>query len=306
LIPPAAAEPLTERLIAAALRAGTRLMAGRAFHAGLPVELHRRRVLQAVRLTFPPRGTQFTAGSCGGIAGEWATARDSAPVPLTILYLHGGGYVSGSPATHRAITGQLAARCRARVFVADYRLAPEHPFPAALDDAVAAYLGLLADGVAPASVVIAGDSAGGGLAVATAVRLRDETRPLPRVLVLFSPWTDLTLGQLAPVADEIMLSRPWMEEAARLYAGHGDLRHPLVSPVFAALQGLPPTLLQVGTDELLLDDSRRLFRRLQDSGVAARLEEYPRRWHVFQLHAGVLADADRALDRVARFVAAAH
>jgi len=279
-------------------------MAGRAFRAGLPIGQHRRRVLQAVRVTFPPRGTKFAAATCGGVAGEWVAARGSAPTPLTVLYLHGGGYLSGSPATHRAITGHLAARCGARVFAADYRLAPEHPFPAALDDAVAAYRGLLAAGVAPGDLVIAGDSAGGGLAAATALRLGELALPLPRALVLFSPWTDLTLEQLSPAPGEVMLNQAWLQDGARDYVAHGDARDPLVSPVFAALQGLPPTLIQVGTDELLLNDSRRLFRRFQEGGVVARLEEYPRRWHVFQFHAGVLADADRALDAVARFVAA--
>jgi len=279
-------------------------MAGRAFRAGLPIEQHRRRLQQAVRVTLPPRGTKFTVATCGAVAGEWVAARGTAPTPFTVLYLHGGGYLSGSPVTHRAITGHLAARCGARVFAADYRLAPEHPFPAALDDAVAAYRGLLAEGVAPGDLVIAGDSAGGGLAAATALRLRELALPLPRALVLFSPWTDLTLEQLSYAPGEVMLNRPWLQDGARDYVAHGDVRDPLVSPVFAALQGLPPTLIQVGTDELLLNDSRRLFRRLQDSGVVARLEEYPRRWHVFQLHAGVLADADRALDAVARFVVA--
>jgi acetyl esterase/lipase len=303
-VPRAVAESPVERLVAGILRVGTRLMAGRAFRTGLPIEQHRRRVLQAVRLTLPPRGTSFATATCGGVAGEWVAARGGAPTPLTFLYLHGGGYLSGSPVTHRAITGHLASRCGARVFAADYRLAPEHPFPAALDDAVAAYRGLLAEGVAPGEVVIAGDSAGGGLTIATVLRLRDLALPLPCALVLFSPWTDLTLEQLSPAAGEVMLNRPWLQDGARYYIAHGDARHPLVSPAFAALQGLPPTLVQVGTDELLLNDSRRLFRRLQDSGVVARLEEYPRRWHVFQLHAGVLADADRALDAVARFVAA--
>jgi acetyl esterase/lipase len=300
------AESPVERLIAGILRAGTRLMAGRAFRPGLPIGQHRRRLQQAVRVTFPPRGTKVTIATCGGIAGEWVAARGTAPTPLTILYLHGGGYLSGSPVTHRAITGHLAARCGARVFAADYRLAPEHPFPAALDDAVAACRGLLAEGVAPGNLVIAGDSAGGGLAAATAVRLAQLALPLPRALVLFSPWTDLTLEQLSSAPGEVMLNRPWLQDGARDYVAHGDARDPLVSPVFAAPQGLPPTLIQVGTDELLLNDSRRLFRRLQQGGVIARLEEYPRRWHVFQLHAGMLADADRALDAVARFVAAAR
>ncbi|MCU0924360.1 MAG: alpha/beta hydrolase, partial [Burkholderiaceae bacterium] len=191
-------------------------MASRAFRAGLPIEQHRRRVRQAVGVTFPPRGTKFTIATCGGVT------------PLTFLYLHGGGYLSGSPVTHRAITGHLASRCGARVFAADYRLAPEHPFPAGLDDAVAAYRGLLAEGVLPGGLVIAGDSAGGGLTAATALRLRELALPLPRALVLFSPWTDLTLEQLSPAAGEVMLNQAWLQDGARDYVAHGDARDPLV------------------------------------------------------------------------------
>jgi acetyl esterase/lipase len=183
-------------------------------------------------------------------------------------------------------------------------LAPEHPFPAAVDDAVAAYRGLLAEGVAPGDIVVAGDSAGGGLSLAAALRVRELELPLPRALVAFSPWTDLTLAQLAVEAPEIMLAVPWLQEGVRAYVARGDARHPLVSPVHADLRGLPPTLIQVGTDEILRNDSRRLFERLRECAVPVRLEEYPRRWHVFQVHAGMLADADRAIERVARFVAA--
>jgi acetyl esterase/lipase len=303
---PLAPEPLGQRIIAGVLRSVTRQMAGRTFRAGLPIEEHRRRVRQATRLTFAPRGTSISGAACGGVPGEWVRARGQEHAPLTILYLHGGGYVAGSPVTHRAVTGHLASRCGARVFAADYRLAPEHPFPAAVDDGVAAYRGLLAQGVAPRDIVIAGDSAGGGLSVATALRLRELALPLPRALVLFSPWTDLSLEQLATDAAEIMLSVPWLKEGARAYVARGDPHHPLVSPVTADLRGLPATLIQAGTDELLRNDSRRLFHRLVGCGVAARLEEYPRRWHVFHVHAGMLADAGRAIDAAARFIAAAR
>jgi acetyl esterase/lipase len=299
------ADSSAQRLLAGVLRAATRFMARRTFRAGLPIEVHRRRVHQATRLTFAPRGTVFAPATCGDVRGEWVRARDHARAPLVILYLHGGGYVSGSPASHRAVTGHLAARCDARVFAADYRLAPEHPFPSALDDALAAYRGLLAEGVNPGSVVIAGDSAGGGLSVATVLRLRELALPLPRALVLFSPWTDLGLQHLRLQADEVLLTLPWLREGAQAYLGSRDAGHPLVSPVLAQLQGLPPTLIQVGTDEVLLEDSRRLHERLTAAGVATRLEEYPGRWHVFHLFAGILADADRALDAVARFIRAA-
>jgi len=299
-------ESRVQRSIAGALRFVLRLAIGATFRADLPVETQRRRLLKVTRLTLPPRGTRFVTSNSDGVRGEWATARGHEQAALTVLYLHGGGYCVGSPATHRAITGHLAARCGARVFVPDYRLAPEHVFPAAVDDAVASFRGLLAHGIAPRDVVIAGDSAGGGLAVAAALRLRELALPLPRALVLFSPWVDLTLEQL-PLAPpgEVMLTLPWITQCARAYVARSDARHPLISPVHADLADLPPTLIQVGTDEILLDDSRRLRERLQSAGVAVSYEEYPRRWHVFQANAGVLADADRALESVARFTRAA-
>lgn len=296
-------ESAAQRLIAAVLRLVLRKAVGAAFRHDLPVERQRRRLLAVTRLTLPPRGARFTTGSCGDIPGEWVTARSGETAGPTILYLHGGGYCTGSPATHRAITGYLAVRGRARVFVPDYRLAPEHPFPAAVDDAVAVYNGLLAEGISPRQIVIAGDSAGGGLAVAAALRLRESGTPPPRALVLFSPWVDLTLERTpATVPGEVLLNLPWVTWCARAYAGRTDARHPLVSPAFADVTGLPPTLTQVGTDEILLDDSRRLREQLQAAGVPVTYEEYPRRWHVFQANAGVLADADRALDTVIRFI----
>lgn len=296
-------ETRSQAIIAGLLRGVLRLTLGRTFRAGLPIEQQRRRMLRVTRLTLPPRGTRFAAATCGGVQGEWVQARGHEHATLAILYLHGGGYCVGSPATHRALTGHLAARCGARVFAPDYRLAPEHPFPAAVDDAVSAYRGLLAEGLRPRDVVIAGDSAGGGLSVAAALRLRELGQPRPRALVLFSPWADVSLEQLPPVPPgEVMLTVPWITECARAYVGRGDAHHPLVSPVYADLRGLPPTLIQVGTDEVLLEDSRRLHQRLQAASVPAQLEEFPGRWHVFQVNAGVLADADRALDAVAGFI----
>jgi acetyl esterase/lipase len=189
------------------------------------------------------------------------------------------------------------------VFAVDYRLAPEHPFPAALDDAATAARAWLQGGLDARNLVIAGDSAGGGLTLALALTLRDSGLPLPRALVLFSPFVDLTLAYLPPPpSGEVMLTRPWLEECSQAYLAGRDPLDPLVSPIAADLRGLPPTLVQAGSDELLLGDSRRLFQGLQTAGVPARLEVYPRRWHVFQLNAGMLADADRALDAVARFV----
>lgn len=293
-----------QRLLAAALRAVLRLTLGRTFRADVPLETQRRRLLGVARLTLPPRAARFTAADCGGVSGEWARVRTGGQETLTVLYLHGGGYCTGAPASHRSLAGHLAARSGARVFVADYRLAPEHPFPAALDDAVGAWRGLLAQGIPPEEIVVAGDSAGGGLAVATALRLRELGLPLPRALVLFSPWVDLGLGQLCREAPEVMLDEQWLQAGARNYAARNDLRHPLISPVHADLRGLPATLVQVGSDELLRDDARRLHVALGEAGVASRLEEFPERWHVFQAFAGLLRDADRALESAARFMRA--
>jgi monoterpene epsilon-lactone hydrolase len=295
-----------QRLVAGILRSVLRMTLGRTFVAGLPVETQRQRLRMVTRLTLPPRGSRFEFASCGGVPGEWARIFGAAGAPITFLYLHGGGYCTGSPSTHRAITGHLAKLCGASVFTPDYRLAPEHPFPAALDDAVDAFAGLIDQGTDPGRIVIAGDSAGGGLSLATVLRLRELARPMPRALVLFSPWVDLALEQTGPSPPgEAMLNLAWVSECARAYVADGDTRQPLVSPIGADLRGLPPTLLQVGTDELLLNDSRRLRVRLRDDGVRVSYEEYPRRWHVFQANAGVLADANRALESVARFVEAA-
>ncbi len=197
----------------------------------------------------------------------------------TVLYLHGGGYVAGSPESHRSVTSHLAKFANARVVVPDYRLAPEHACPAAIEDAVAVYDALLAEGVDPATLVIAGDSAGGGLALATLQALKAKKTALPSCTILISPWVDLSLNDLFDTDRDIMLSPAW-----------GDLT------------GLPPVLIQAGSDEILLNDSHRLCSALNDAGTPARLQVHPQRWHDFQLHAGVLADADQALMTCARFI----
>lgn len=299
----AVAESAGQRALAFVLRAALRATVKRAFRAGLPIDQQRRRLLAATRLTLPPRHVSFETVNLGGVPGELVCEHNGGAASPVILYLHGGGYMTGSPRTHRALTGHLAVCCRARLFVPDYRLAPEQPFPAGLDDAVAAYRGLLGDGIEPGDIVIAGDSAGGGLAVAAALRLRGIGQPLPRALVLFSPLTDLTREYPeVPPRGEVMLTPAWLRECARAYVATRDPGDPLVSPVGADLRGLPPTLIQVGTDELLLPDSQRLFERLQSAGVRAELHEFHARWHVFQANAGLLADADRALEEVAAFI----
>jgi monoterpene epsilon-lactone hydrolase len=303
--PPPASAPRSvgERAMAVALRALVRATIRPTFSVERTFVQQRARLARVARLSRPPRGLVGEPARLGGVPGEWISGVWGTGGPRVILYLHGGGYCVGGVDSHRALAGHLSLHCRSRVFVAGYRLAPEHPFPAALDDAVKAYLGLLGQETSAQDIAVAGDSAGGGLSVATAVALRDRGAPLPRALVCFSPWADLSLEQLGPPPPgEVMLRRPWIEACAKAYLGGARAAEPLASPIGADLRGLPPTLIQVGSDELLLTDSRRLHARLKDAGVAAHIEEYPGRWHVFQANAGWLKDADRALGRVARFL----
>lgn len=213
-----------------------------------------------------------------------------------MLYLHGGGYIIGSAATHKGLSGHLAKTSGCLVATLDYRLAPEHPFPAALDDAEAAWQALIDEGFAPEHIAIAGDSAGGGLAIALAMRLRDTHQPMPSSLTVFSPWTDLTQQTLYSPACEPVLQARWTAKAATLYAGDESLRNPLLSPVFGNFQGLPPMLVQVGSQEILLNDAERLASAARAAGVKTQLEVFNNLWHVFQVHSGQL---DRATAAVA-------
>ncbi len=292
-----------EEWVAAVLRALLRATLLPTFRPGRSIAGQRRRLALVTRLTLPARGSDFKPATCGGVRGEFVQARGLATPAGTILYLHGGAYCVGSPATHRSITSHLARRTATRVFAADYRLAPEHPFPAAVEDAADSYRALLRDGVSPQRIAIIGDSAGGGLALAAALRLRELGEPLPAALVLFSPWVDLGNPDRGVVpAGEVMLTPTWTADCARLYLAGRDSSDPLASPIRGDLRGLPPTLIQVGHDELLLSDARRMRSALAVAGVPVELQEFPRRWHVFQANAGVLADADRALESVARFL----
>ncbi|MFD7874735.1 alpha/beta hydrolase [Streptomyces sp. NPDC059766] len=224
-----------------------------------------------------------------------------------LLYLHGGGYVIGSPDTHAGLVGELARRAGLRAWSVDYRLAPEHPFPAAVDDGLAAYRELLTAGTDPRNLVLAGDSAGGGLAIATLLAAREAGLPQPAAVAVLSPWVDLTLAggtiRSKEDADPIFIEAD-LRAYADLYVGTGDRAHPLASPVFADLTGLPPLLVQAGANEVLLDDAVRLAGRAGADGVEVTLEIGPGLPHVYQHHYGRLDEADAALDRVARFLSA--
>lgn len=251
-------------------------------------------------LAQPPAGTQVAAADAGGVPAEWVTPAGVADRRI-IMYLHGGAYQLGSPATLRHLVALLSAAAQARAFSVDYRLAPEHPFPAAVEDAVAAYRWLLAAGHDPASVAIAGDSAGGGLALATLVALRDAGDPLPAAAVAMSPWTDLALTgeSLRTRADaEVMLKPAGMPQTAALYLAGADPRHPYASPLYAELHGLPPILIHVGDAEVILDDSTRFAACARLAGVDVTLEIWDEMPHVFQAFAGLLPEADQAVAQI--------
>lgn len=294
---------LGERLTSAVLRAALRTLVKPALSPKVPIVRQRRRLWRLARFTRASSETTLEPGTAGGVIGEWLRPRRSGDAllsPGAILYLHGGGYCVGSPRTHRALSSRLARAAGLPVFAADYRLAPEHPFPAALDDAVAACRSLMQSG----PVVIAGDFAGGGLALATALYLRQHDIGSAAALVLLSPWADLTLFALTEKAagQEVMLSTAWLGDCARHYLAGESASVPLASPVFADLRGLPPTLIQCGADELLCSDALRVKDALTAAGVIATCETVPGQWHTFQLHAGVLPAASAAIERAARFI----
>jgi len=218
------------------------------------------------------------------LQGEWVWPNDDVQIDgVVILYLHGGAYYMGSPATHRAVTTELANAARARVFALDYRLAPEHPFPAALDDARFAYQTLIARGISPGSIVLVGDSAGGGLALATLVALREIGAPLPACAILLSPWADLSADEESD-ADAFAQSRRAMRAAAALYLQDANPGEPLASPARASLHGLVPLQIQTSDAEALYKDACRLAGRVMQSRGKVELSVWhglPHAWHCF-------------------------
>lgn len=242
--------------------------------------------------------------SAGGVKAEWVSAPD-ADAGRAVLYLHGGGYVIGSINTHRSLAARLSRASKARVLVIDYRLAPEHPHPAAVDDSVAAYRWMLTQGLKPARIAVAGDSAGGGLTVATLVAIRDAKLPLPGAGACLSPWVDLEgIGESMTTkagADPIVQKAGLLQMAAA-YLGGKAPRTPLAAPLYADLSGLPPLLIQVGTAETLLDDASRLAEHARKAGVTVSYEPWESMIHVWHLFAPMLDEGQQAIDRIGEFV----
>ena len=265
-----------------------------------------RRFLAADR-SKPGPAVQIKPEQLAGLPVEWVTPRsltqpDTAPI---CLYLHGGAFVMGGLNSHRDLAAQLARRAQIRLLMVDYRLAPEHPFPAALDDALAVYQALLAQGIPALRLLLAGDSAGGNLALGTAQAIQAQGLPPPAALVLFSPWLDLTdrsPSRQANAASDVMLSQQVLDEAAALYAPGMALDDARLSPLFGPLAGLPPCLLVASRAEILIEDTRRLQQQMLAAGGKVELLEWANTPHSFPVMARYLPEGRAALDQAAQFI----
>jgi epsilon-lactone hydrolase len=284
------------------MRLGARQLGRLVLDPGLPWDVQRRRLDQVTRGALVPRGTTVTESVLNGVRTEVVTAGGARP-ERTVVHFHGGGYCVGSALTARAWAAHLSARAGCRVVLPEYRLAPEHPHPAALEDARAVLSALL--GEAPASsVVVSGDSAGGGLALAAILSLRNGPEDLPAGCILVSPWLDLSRDRRDTpelVRRDVLLSPGWLDACAAAYARRPDWADPSVSPLLAAHGGLPPLLIQAGSEELLAPDAEGLAASASAAGVDVTYTRWPRMWHDFALQPGLLAAADSALAQAAWF-----
>lgn len=253
-------------------------------------------------------GTLVEPVSAAGVPAEWVSTPGVAPATAgVILYLHGGAYIQGSPNTHRPLVAWLGQSAGLTALSIDYRLAPEHPFPAALDDALTAYHWLISQSIPPSKIILAGDSAGGGLALTVLLSLRDNHETLPAAAVLLSPWTDLTCSgdSFQALADrDPMMNAPRLAGLVRAYTTSNDPHNPLLSPVYADLTGLPPLLIHVGSDEILLDDATRLAANATTAAVPVEITIYPQMWHVFQAYALEVEEARQSIQQIGHFIRA--
>jgi epsilon-lactone hydrolase len=291
------------RVPPAVMRLGVRQLGRRCLDPALPWAVQRTRLDQLTRNSLLPHGTRVVKQAIGGVPAEVVSA-PAADSQTTVIHFHGGGYCVGSANTPRSWAAHLSARTGCRVVLPEYRLAPEHPHPAALQDA-RAVLKALSGQLTPGSVVLSGDSAGGGLALALVLSLRDEGRKLPAGCVLLSAWLDLSRDRRAVpglVRQDVILSPAWLDACARAYAAPAAWTDPSVSPLHATHAGLPPLLIQAGTSELLAPDAELLVASASAAGVDVTYTRWPRMWHDFALQPGLLAAADSALAQAAWFV----
>jgi acetyl esterase/lipase len=271
----------------------------------LPLPQYRlAREAAALRLFRMPSDVAVQEAQLGGCSGEWLRPQVLQGKGI-VLYLHGGAYTGGSCVTHRALAARLASASKHSIFHPGYRLAPEHPFPAALDDALATYMALRA-AHPDVPIAVSGDSAGAGLALALAISLRDKAVTPPVAMALMSPWTDLALThdthRSKAAVDPYFPTTERLRAAALHYAGETELHHPLVSPHYAELGNLPATLIHVGTREALLDDSLQLCQRMNAHGSSAEVEVFPGMWHVWQTLHGRMHEADQSVQGLGAFL----
>ncbi|MFD6893375.1 alpha/beta hydrolase [Rhodococcus sp. NPDC060086] len=283
------------------VRAVLRPLYALTLNARLPFPVQRRLLEAAAPIQTLPSGTVVRQTTLAGRPTERVTVGASER-PTAVLYLHGGAYTCASPATHRSLVAHLAAASGSVVYTLDYRLAPEHPYPAAVDDAVAAYLELLSEhDLTPETVSIAGDSAGGGLTVATANRLIGEHGTTPAALGLLSPWTDPG-SRTAPFERDVVINTGWAYSSAEAYLGGGNPTDPGYAPMYSDLTGLPPTLIQVGTTEVLYPQILEFAGKLRAAGVDLTLVEQPELWHVAGLQASLVKEAADAVVEFGEFL----
>lgn len=287
------------------LRLGTRtFFKGRDHH--LDVESWRRHMRSMEALVPRPAAHSETVEvKTGRLAFHRVTTPASRP-GRDVLYLHGGAYISGAPSHYRHFTWRIADAIRASVWVLEYRLAPEHPFPAALEDAVAGYSWLADKALNTRQLFVMGDSAGGGLTLCLLLKLRDDGRPLPAAAVALSPWTDLALtgaSLITNAAADPMLNANNLPQLAQYYLAGTDPRTPYASPLYGDQTGLPPVLIQVGSEEILRDDAIRIAEKLRRDNPCSRLEIWPRMPHAWQLFVPFLPEAHRAIAQIADFIA---
>jgi monoterpene epsilon-lactone hydrolase len=275
-----------------------------AFPAGIGLDEQRRQLKELVSAQPLPADVSVTAAALGGVPTAEITISGTAGRHV-VLYFHGGVYVLGDAFQAAGLAAQIARRAAAKVISVDYRLAPEHPYPAAADDALAAYQGLLDAGTDPSDIAFAGESAGGGLAIATLVNARDHGLPLPAAAYLMSPYADLTLAGVTmdtKAAVDVLMSRDNLQSRVSDYTAGHDPAQGLISPIFADLTGLPPLIIQAGTHEVLLDDAIRLARQAAIADVQVTLDITPAVPHVFQSFAAILDEGTAALDRAGQFL----
>ena len=286
------------------LRLGIRAFLKRRSHH-LDIEAWRRDMRAMERLVpRPPARTETVEVKTGRLTLHRITTPASQP-ERNVLYLHGGGYVSGAPVYYRHFFWRIADSLRARIWAPEYRLAPEHPFPAALEDAVAGYAWLADKITGTRQLFVMGDSAGAGLTLCLLLKLRDDATPLPGAAVAMSPWTDLALtgpSLTSNAAADPMLNADDLPELAQIYLAGADPRTPYASPLYGDPSGLPPVLIQVGSDEILRDDAVRMAEKLRADNPRSRLEIWPRMPHAWQLFVPVLPEARRAIAQIADFI----